>query len=95
MNDLNDLYYFHAVATHQGFSAASRHIGVPKATLSKGVARLEERLQVRLLERTTGACAPPRSVARFLSTARRCSREWRPPRQSRRRPRRSRTASFA
>lgn len=53
MKDLNDFYLFHAVATHQGFSAASRIIGVPKGTLSKSVARLEDRLQVRLLERTT------------------------------------------
>jgi DNA-binding transcriptional LysR family regulator len=53
MHDLNDLYYFHAVVTYQGFSAASRHIGVPKGTLSKRIARLEERLKVRLLERST------------------------------------------
>lgn len=53
MQDLNDLAYFHAVATHQGFSAAARATGVPKATLSKRVAHLEERLGVRLLERTT------------------------------------------
>lgn len=53
MYDLNDLYYFHAVVTYHGFSAASRQIGVPKGTLSKRVARLEERLQVRLLERST------------------------------------------
>jgi DNA-binding transcriptional LysR family regulator len=53
MNDLNDFAYFHAVVTHQGFSAAARHIGVPKGTLSKRIARLEERLQVRLLERST------------------------------------------
>lgn len=53
MHDLNDFFYFHAVVTYQGFSAASRHIGVPKGTLSKRVARLEKRLQVRLLERST------------------------------------------
>ncbi|NHF65600.1 LysR substrate-binding domain-containing protein [Xanthomonas hortorum] len=53
MNDLNDFAYFHAVVTHQGFSAAARHIGVPKGTLSKRIARLEDRLQVRLLERST------------------------------------------
>ncbi|MGQ4878628.1 LysR family transcriptional regulator [Billgrantia sp. LNSP4103-1] len=53
MHDLNDLYYFHAVVTYHGFSAASRHIGVPKGTLSKRIARLEERLKVRLLERST------------------------------------------
>jgi DNA-binding transcriptional LysR family regulator len=53
MQDLNDFRYFHAVVSHQGFTAASRVIGVPKGTLSKSVARLEDRLRVRLLERTT------------------------------------------
>lgn len=53
MHDLNDFYYFHAVVTHHGFSAATRAIGVPKGTLSKRIAHLEDRLQVRLLERTT------------------------------------------
>jgi DNA-binding transcriptional LysR family regulator len=51
--DLNDLYFFHAVAVHKGFSAAARETGIPKATLSKRVAVLEDRLQIRLLERTT------------------------------------------
>lgn len=58
MRDLNDFYYFHAIVTYQGFSAASRHIGVPKGTLSKRVTRLEERLQVRLLERSTRQVRP-------------------------------------
>lgn len=53
MRDLNDLSCFHAVVTHGGFSAAARATGVPKATLSKRITRLEERLHVRLLERTT------------------------------------------
>jgi DNA-binding transcriptional LysR family regulator len=53
MLDLNDLYYFHAVAAHKGFSAAARATGIPKASLSKRVALLEERLGVRLLERST------------------------------------------
>jgi DNA-binding transcriptional LysR family regulator len=53
MQDLNDFYFLHAVATHQGFSAAARATGVPKATLSKRVAQLESRLGVRLFERTT------------------------------------------
>lgn len=53
MKNLNDFYLFHAVATHQGFSAAERAIGVQKGTLSKGVARLEDELNVRLLDRTT------------------------------------------
>jgi DNA-binding transcriptional LysR family regulator len=53
MRDLNDLYYFHTVVSCHGFAAGARHIGVPKSTLSKRVAQLESRLQVRLLERTT------------------------------------------
>ena len=53
MRDLNDFYLFHAVVMHHGFSAAERATGVPKGSLSKAVARLEDRLGVRLLERTT------------------------------------------
>lgn len=53
MLDLNDLYFFHAVAAHKGFTAASRATGVAKATLSKRVAILEDRMGIRLLERTT------------------------------------------
>ena len=53
MHDLNDLYFFHTVVSCHGFAAAARQIGVPKSTLSKRVARLENRLQLRLLERTT------------------------------------------
>jgi DNA-binding transcriptional LysR family regulator len=53
MKDLNDLYLFHQVVTYGGFAAAARAIGVPKSTLSKRVARLEQTLQVRLLERST------------------------------------------
>jgi DNA-binding transcriptional LysR family regulator len=53
MHNLNDLYFFHTVVSCNGFAAGARRIGVPKSTLSKHVAQLEDRLQVRLLERTT------------------------------------------
>lgn len=53
LQDLNDLYFFAAVVENGGFSAAGRAIGIPKSRLSKRVAQLEERLGVRLLQRTT------------------------------------------
>lgn len=53
MQDLNDLYYFARVVEHHGFAPAGRALGVPKSTLSRRVATLEERLGVRLLQRTS------------------------------------------
>ncbi len=53
MRDLNDLQFFTAVVLNRGFSAASRALGVPKSRVSRRVALLEERLGVRLLDRTT------------------------------------------
>lgn len=53
MLDLNDLYYFSAVVRHGGFAAAGRSLGVPKSNLSRRVARLEQQVGVRLLERST------------------------------------------
>ncbi|MBV8680683.1 MAG: LysR family transcriptional regulator [Aquitalea sp.] len=53
MQDLNDLLYFAKVVEHGGFMAASRMLGIPKSRLSRRVAELEERLGVRLLQRTT------------------------------------------
>jgi DNA-binding transcriptional LysR family regulator len=53
MRDFNDLQFFAAVVTHRGFSAAARALGLPKSRVSRRVALLEERLGVRLLDRTT------------------------------------------
>lgn len=51
--DLNDLRYFALVVEHGGFSAAARASNVTKSKLSRRVALLEERLGVRLLQRST------------------------------------------
>ena len=53
MQDLNDILCFTAVAEHNGFSAAARALNRPKSSISRQVERLEARLGVRLLERST------------------------------------------
>jgi DNA-binding transcriptional LysR family regulator len=53
VRDFNDLQFFAAVVQHHGFSAASRALRVPKSRISRRVALFEERLGVRLLDRTT------------------------------------------
>ena len=53
MKDLNDMLYFAEVVDRGGFAAAGRALGIPRSRLSRRVAELEERLGVRLLQRTT------------------------------------------
>lgn len=56
--NLADLNAFLAVARCRGFREASRTVGLSPTTLSEGVRRLETRLGVRLLHRTTRSVAP-------------------------------------
>ncbi|MBE7214985.1 LysR family transcriptional regulator [Shewanella benthica] len=53
MPDLNGMMLFAAVVRAKGFSQAARETGMPKSTISRKVARLEEQLGVRLLQRDT------------------------------------------
>lgn len=53
MQDLNDLYYFVQVVDHRGFAPAARALGVPKSKLSRRIAMLEDRLGVRLIQRSS------------------------------------------
>ncbi len=53
MQDLNDLHYFVRVVDHGGFAAAARAIGIQKSKLSRRILQLEERLGVRLLNRSS------------------------------------------
>jgi len=53
MRDLNDLYYYAQVVDHGGFAPAGRALSVPKSSLSRRIALLEERLGVRLIQRST------------------------------------------
>jgi DNA-binding transcriptional LysR family regulator len=53
MQDLNDLYYFVQVVDHGGFAAAGRALGIQKSKLSRRIQQLEDRLGVRLLNRSS------------------------------------------
>ena len=53
MRDLNDLYFFVQSVDHGGFAPAARSLGVPKSRLSRRILKLEERLGIRLVQRTT------------------------------------------
>jgi DNA-binding transcriptional LysR family regulator len=50
--DLNDFYFFVHVVDKGGFTAAGRALHIPKSTLSHRMQQLEDRLGVRLLNRT-------------------------------------------
>ncbi len=51
--DLNELLVFTRVVQAGSFTAAARLLGMPKSTVSRKVAELEERVGARLLQRTT------------------------------------------
>jgi DNA-binding transcriptional LysR family regulator len=51
--DLNHVATFVRVVEKESFTAAAEALGVPKSSVSRGVAKLEEDLGVRLLQRTT------------------------------------------
>jgi DNA-binding transcriptional LysR family regulator len=55
---VDDMIVFAAVVDARSFSAAARRLALPKATVSRRVAELEEALGVRLLQRTTRAVTP-------------------------------------
>ncbi|WP_394827938.1 LysR substrate-binding domain-containing protein [Pendulispora albinea] len=52
-HDLNDARFFAEVVGRGSFSAAARSAGLPVSTVSRRIARLEARLGVALLTRTT------------------------------------------
>jgi len=66
MADLGDLAAFVAVARSGGFRDAARTSGNSASSLSEAVRRLETKLGVRLLNRTTRSVAPTEAGARLL-----------------------------
>jgi DNA-binding transcriptional LysR family regulator len=64
--DLGDLSAFATVVAAKGFREGARASGVGASTLSEAVRRLEARLGVRLLHRTTRSVAPTEAGRRLL-----------------------------
>jgi len=56
--DLNDIVVFAKVVETRSFTAAAEQLGLPKSTVSRRLAQLEERLGVRLVQRTTRKLSP-------------------------------------
>jgi DNA-binding transcriptional LysR family regulator len=64
--DLGDLNAFLAVAQARGFREASRATGASPSALSEAVRRLETRLGLRLLHRTTRSVMPTEAGTRLI-----------------------------
>ena len=65
-DDLADLLAFATVAETESFTKAAAKIGVSQSALSQIVRRLEDRMDVRLLARTTRSVAPTPAGKRLL-----------------------------
>lgn len=66
--NLNDLLYFVTVAREGSFTRAAAHLGVTQPALSQAISALEERMQIRLLTRTTRSVSPTVAGERLLET---------------------------
>jgi DNA-binding transcriptional LysR family regulator len=57
-----------AVARHRNFRAAALELGVSRSAISHAVAALEERLGVRLFNRTTRSVSPTEAGEQFVTS---------------------------
>jgi DNA-binding transcriptional LysR family regulator len=67
---LAEMSAFMAVAERSSFAKAARHLGVSRSSLSETIRSLEEKLGVRLLNRTTRSVAPTAIGERLLGELR-------------------------
>lgn len=75
MDRLQAMSAFARVVETGSFSGAARQMGVGQPAISKTIAQLEDRLQVRLLVRSTHGLAPTDAGLRFYERARITIRE--------------------
>src|SRR3954469_26028905 len=68
--ELSSLAMFLAVAAERSFTKAAAKLGISQSALSHAIRRLEARLGVRLLTRTTRSVAPTEAGERLLDTLR-------------------------
>jgi len=66
-SDYAELRAFATIAEHGSFARAASQLGVSPSALSQTIRGLEERLGVRLLNRTTRSVAPSEAGARLLA----------------------------
>jgi DNA-binding transcriptional LysR family regulator len=71
MDRFDTLSAFVAVADLQGFAAAARKLGLSASAVTRLVAALEERVGLRLLQRTTRSVSLTDAGARYLERVRR------------------------
>jgi DNA-binding transcriptional LysR family regulator len=76
MDRLDEINAFVAVADARSFTRAARRLGVSSAQVSKLVARLENRLRARLLNRTTRDVSLTDTGRAYLERARRLLEEF-------------------
>ena len=65
---INDILAFLAVAKERSFTRAAAQLGVSQSALSHTIRRLEERLGIRLLTRSTRSVAPTEAGERLIRT---------------------------
>ena len=75
MDRLAQMEAYVVVVDTGSFSAASRRLGVGQPAVSKTIAQLEERLEVKLLSRTTRGLTPTEAGLNFYERARRAIEE--------------------
>ena len=71
MDSLNGFMVFVQVAETRSFVAAGRHLGITASAVGKSIARLEDRLGVRLFHRSTRSITLTAEGSMFLERSRR------------------------